>query len=58
MQPYDNLPPRTTVTAPCCPYREGLNRRPFAVPRDCPLKKFFVCSGYAKNVKSALRGLY
>ena len=58
MQPYYNLPPRTTVTAPCCPYREGLNRRPLAVPRDCPLKNFFVRGGYAKNVKSALCGLY
>ena len=52
MQPYDNLPPRTTATAPCCPSRGGLSGRSpwlFACfPRDCPLKIKFVRGGSAE----------
>ena len=63
MQPDDNLPPRTTATAPpaAC-LAEGLaddhRDRLLAVPRDCPLKIKFGRGGNAENLKSALCGLY
>ena len=48
MQPYDNLPPRTTATAPpAVRLAEGLadnhRDRLLAVPRDCRLNIKFVC---------------
>ena len=38
MQPYDNQPPWTTATAPCCPSLGGLSGRSLRLFACCPLR--------------------